>query len=69
VRAPRKFCVKEAKEGNWFSWNKLLEILFLKERNLAKIYLEAFQDFTRLTKGEVHGFEAMKEGKKDKKKR
>jgi hypothetical protein len=34
---------------------------------LAKIYLEAFQDFTQLTRGEVHGFEAMKERKKDKK--
>jgi hypothetical protein len=36
---------------------------------LAKIYLEALQDFTRSTKVEVRGFEAMKEGKKRKKKR
>jgi len=34
---------------------------------LAKIYLKAFQDFTQSTRGEVCGFEAMKEGKKDKK--
>ncbi len=67
MKAPKRFCVKEAKEGNWFSWNELLEILDLKERNLAKIYLEAFQDFTQSTRGEVHGFEAMKERKKDKK--
>jgi hypothetical protein len=35
--------VKEAKEGNWFSWNELLEILYERERSLA--YLEALQDF------------------------
>jgi hypothetical protein len=36
---------------------------------LAKIYLEVLQDFTQSMKGEVHGFKAMKEGKKNKKKR
>jgi hypothetical protein len=36
---------------------------------LVKIYLEALQDFTQSTKGEICGFEAMKEGKKDKKER
>jgi hypothetical protein len=36
---------------------------------LAKIYLEAFQDFTQSTTSEVRGFEAMKERKKNKKKR
>ncbi len=69
MSVPRRFFVKEAKEANWFSWNELLEILFLKERNLAKIYLGALQNFTQSTKGEVRGFQAMKEGKKDENKR
>jgi hypothetical protein len=36
---------------------------------LAKINLEVLQDFTQSMKGEVRGFESMKEGKKNKKKR
>ncbi len=34
VKAPRRFCVKEVKEGNLLSWNELLEILDLKEREI-----------------------------------
>ncbi len=34
---------------------------------MAKIYLEALQDFTQSTKGEVRGFQTMNERKKDKK--
>jgi hypothetical protein len=39
VRATKYFCLKEAKEGNWFSWNELLEILFLKERKIWQRFI------------------------------
>jgi hypothetical protein len=39
VKAPRRFCVKEAKEGNLFSWNELLEILDLKDREIWQRFI------------------------------
>ncbi len=39
VSVPRRFFVNEAKEGNWFSWNELLEILFLKEREIWQRFI------------------------------
>ncbi len=39
MKAPRRFCVKEAKEGNLFSWNELLEILDLKDREIWQRFI------------------------------
>jgi hypothetical protein len=39
-------------------------IVYERERNLAKIYLEALQDFTQSMKGEVRGLKKWKKGRK-----
>ncbi len=67
MKAPKRFCVKEAKEGNWFSWNELLEILDLKEREIWQRFI--WKLFKTLLNQQEVKFVDSKQWKKERKTR